>query len=194
MITQKIPMLDDEGKRHFPSYSIHEDIYGQCWSRVKESDAMWRIYSPSKTGVQIATSVEKFKSIEGIEGCYLGNVIYFDAILALLAKMNSREKSPYDFALYKRAAFSHEFEVRLLTHGQSLPTRQTHINLRFDPSTFIESVTLDPRAEDWYVKTIARYCERAGLAAKPVKSSLYEPDPHLKVGLVRSYVPVKKDL
>jgi hypothetical protein len=192
MITRKVPLVDAEGKSRLPS--IHEDIYGQCWSRLKESDAMWRIYSPSKTGVQISTSVEKFKSLDGIEKCYLGSVVYFETIPDLLEKMHSRKNHPYDFALHKRMAFNHEREVRLLTHGQSLPTRPARIALPFDPCAFIEGVTLDPRAEDWYVNTIARYCERVGLAVRPVKSSLYEPDPHLKVGLVGSWIPIKKDV
>lgn len=190
MITQKAPLVDAQGKRSSSGYSIHEDIYGQCWSRVKESDAMWRIYSPSKTGVQIATSVEKFYSIDSID-CRLGNVIYFDTIPDLLEKTRSRKSMPYDFALYKREAFSHEREVRFLTNGQGLPVRPTHIVLPFDPSTFIEGVTLDPRAGDWIVDTVSLYCERVGLKVKPVKSKLYEPDPRLKVGLTRSYIPVK---
>lgn len=192
MILQKAPQVDAEGRRIFSSYSIHEDIYGQCWSRLKESDAMWRIYSPFKTGVQITTSVEKFKSIDGIDGCYLGSVTYYASIPELLEKSAlSSKRRLFDFALHKRMAFSHECEVRLLKCGQPHPT-QTHIALPIDPCTFIEGVTLDPRAEDWYVDTIARYCKRVGLAVEPIKSSLYEPDAHLKAGLTRSWKPVEK--
>src|SRR5438552_2336902 len=34
-------------------------LYGQCWSLLDESDAMWRIYSPNKAGVKIRTTVRK---------------------------------------------------------------------------------------------------------------------------------------
>ena len=193
MFLDRVPREDIDGKRCFPSYSIHEDIYGQCWSRARESDAMWRIYSPSKTGVQIATSVEKFTSIDGIDGCYLGSVIYFESIPDLREKLTLFERHPLEFALYKRMAFSHECEVRLLMCGQSLPRRQTHVTLPFEPSTFIEGVTLDPRAEDWYIDAVARYCERVGLAVMPVKSNLYEPDAYHKIGLTIRWVPVEKE-
>jgi hypothetical protein len=192
VILSKIPTVDDEGRPDPPLYSFHQDIYGQCWSLVQESDAMWRIYSPSRTGVQIASSVEKFKLIGGVNRSYLGKVIYFETVSNLLEKASSH-KSPFDDALFKRIAFEHEREVRFLTHGDFLDQFEpewTYVSLPVDPSIFIESITIDPRADDWYVDTIARYCERIGLAAKPIKSSLYESDPHLKLGLVKQYVKV----
>src|SRR5436305_9049390 len=104
MFHQKIPLVNANGKLH--SNSTLEDFYGQCWSRDKESDAMWRIYSHSKTGVQIATSVEKFASVQHDNLCYLGNVTYFETIADLLEKSKtSSKRRPYDFALYKRKAF-----------------------------------------------------------------------------------------
>jgi hypothetical protein len=192
VILSKIPTVDEEGKPNPPLYSFYQYIFGQCWSLVQESDAMWRIYSPSRTGVQIASSVEKFKLIGGINRSYIGKVVYFETVSDLLEKTSSH-KSPFDEALFKRIAFEHEREVRFLTHGDFLnriDPKLTHISLPVDPSIFIESVTIDPRADDWHVDTIVRYCERIGLDVKPVKSSLYESDPHLKLGLVRQWVKV----
>lgn len=34
-------------------------LYGQCWSLNKDTDAMWRIYSPKKKGVRIKTTIGK---------------------------------------------------------------------------------------------------------------------------------------
>lgn len=195
-ILSKIPMVDDKGERIVPGYSFHQYIYAQCWSRIRESDAMWRIYSPTGTGVQIKTSVEKFKLIRGVKRWYLGNVVYFETVADLLEKNKGSKRSPFHNALHKRSAFDHEQEVRLLTHGHWLAQfdpEQMHIALPVDLSKFIEGVTLDPRAEDWYVNTIERYCERVDLSVKPVRSRLYDTNPHLKVGLVQRYVPVKKD-
>lgn len=193
VILSKIPTVDSKGRPNSPLYSFHQYIFGQCWSLVQESDAMWRIYSPSRTGIQIASSVDKFKLIGGFNRSYLGKVVYFETISDLIKKASS-PKSPFDDALFKRIAFIHEREVRFLTHGDFLDQfkpKWTQISLPVDPSTFIESVTIDPRSDDWYVDTIARYCERIGLAVKPVKSSLYESDPHLKIGLVKKWVPVE---
>lgn len=39
---------------------FNERKWGQCWTtRIKETDAMWRIYSPLKDGVKIKTNVNK---------------------------------------------------------------------------------------------------------------------------------------
>ena len=189
--------MDDKGELTFPLYSFHENLYGQCWSLVQESDAMWRIYSPGRTGVQIATTVEKFKLIGGIKRSYLGKVMYFQTISDLLEKVKAAShKSPFDDALYKRIAFDHEREVRFLAHGDYLcefEPEWTHVSLPVDPSMFIEGVTIDPRADDWYVNAITGYCERLGLAVKPVKSSLYESEPHLRLGLARKWTVVKDE-
>ena len=75
----------------------------------------------------------------------------------------------------------------------------THANIKrrifslpMKPSAFIEGVTIDPRAGEWYVDTITKYCERNDLGIKPVRSSLYESDPQSKLGLVKRYVKVDK--
>jgi hypothetical protein len=36
-----------------------QDFVGQCWTATEESDAMWRIYSPEKSGVKIKTTIGK---------------------------------------------------------------------------------------------------------------------------------------
>ena len=53
VILSKIPTVDDEGNPNPPLYSFYQYIYGQCWSLVEESAAMWRIYSPNHTGVRL---------------------------------------------------------------------------------------------------------------------------------------------
>ncbi len=40
-------------------YDVHERMYGQCWTLEESSDAMWRIYSPDKSGIRIRTTIEK---------------------------------------------------------------------------------------------------------------------------------------
>ncbi len=194
VILSKLPTVNEKGERIFPLYSFYELIFGQCWSLAQESDAMWRVYSPNRTGFRITTSVEKFKLIGGVKRWHLGRVTYFERIEDILEKAKSN-RSPFSDALFKRSAFEHEREVRFLTHRDFLDEykrEQSHISLPVNPSEFIEGVTIDPRADDWYVETITKYCERIGLGTRPIKSSLYETDPQLKVGLVRQWVPVDK--
>lgn len=195
VILSKIPTLNDKGELDQPLYSFHERIYGQCWSLSQESDAMWRIYSPSGTGIQLSTSAAKFQLINGVRKCCLGKVVYFESVADLLEKA-SVTKGPWADALFKRAAFDHENEVRFLTHGDFLTEYEphwTHVSLPVDPTIFIETVTIDPRADDWYVNAITSYCRRIGLTVNPVRSTLYEPEPHLKLGIAQKWVKVQKD-
>lgn len=40
---------------------LADDWYGQCWSLLEESDAMWRIYSPkaSDEAIKVKTTIRK---------------------------------------------------------------------------------------------------------------------------------------
>ena len=53
--------VDQDGTR----YSLEElqnAWYLQCWTFKKESDALWRIYSPAKDGVRVSTTIRKLFS------------------------------------------------------------------------------------------------------------------------------------
>jgi hypothetical protein len=55
---------DEKTSSRIPLKNLAEDWYGQCWSMNKESDAMWRIYSPdisepNKSGVKVQTTAQK---------------------------------------------------------------------------------------------------------------------------------------
>ncbi len=188
-ILSKLPTVDDKGVRVERLYSFHQDIYGLCWSLAKESDAMWRIYSPNKTGLQISTSVRKFELIGDVKRWYLGKVKYFKTMKEAFEKIKSFQ-SPFGNALLKRYAFVHEKEVRFLTHNSVVnPSFQkaSYIGLPVNSNLFIESIIVDPRADNWYVEVLRKYCQRIGLNSEPIKSKLYEIDPEYKIGWVKSY-------
>ena len=44
------------------SFGFNNDFYGQCWTLLPSSDALWRIYSPDKTSVRVRTTVRKLLS------------------------------------------------------------------------------------------------------------------------------------
>ena len=47
-------------------FGFRNDFYGQCWTKLTSSDALWRIYSPEKTGIRVRTTVENlFASLYG---------------------------------------------------------------------------------------------------------------------------------
>ncbi|MEK6225507.1 MAG: DUF2971 domain-containing protein [Chloroflexota bacterium] len=191
-ILGKVPTRGDSGKIERPLYSFHERIYGSCWTRLQESDAMWRIYSPDRTGVQIAASVAKFQLITGVRRSLIDEVRYFETRTDLLANA-SQAPDALAVALHKRSAFQHEHEVRFLTHADFLErtvSGPTHVDLPVDPATFIEGVALDPRADNWYVDVLKMYCIRAGLRVQPSKSALYEPNPQRRISIEQRWVPI----
>jgi hypothetical protein len=56
-------------------------LFGQCWTRHKASDAMWRIYSPQSEGVRLRTTVRALlsglsKSLPHPARAFIGGVGY----------------------------------------------------------------------------------------------------------------------
>ena len=64
---------------------------------------------------------------------------------------------------------------------------------KVNPFEFVESITVDPRAEEWYVNTIKKYCDSKGFNCSVSKSNLYQTRFSEEIKLVQTYVPVKKD-
>lgn len=87
-------------------------VYAQSWTRLEESDAMWRIYN--NNGMSIRISIKK-DSIPLLEGVELKNVLYTNDIDRELKKIDLKESYDQLFAI-KRKVFQHEQEVRLIKH------------------------------------------------------------------------------
>ena len=47
---------------------------GQCWTYEKDSDAMWRIYSPDRQGIMIETNIESFGGVRNLREAVLARV------------------------------------------------------------------------------------------------------------------------
>lgn len=194
--SRKIPTKNPDGTLEYPIYSIEEDWFGQCWSLNGQSDAMWRIYSPDKQGILIDTTVEKFKLITDIKYGMLAPVIYYDDLTEILLNTASFHHYKHFVNGYlKRKAFDHEHEARLITIN-NIPglgkkhKNVTHIQVDLNPNEFIEGITIDPRASEWYVTTIQKYCNNRGFTIIPQKSNLYSDDIYGATGLVHEWRPV----
>lgn len=61
-------------------YSADQHFFGQCWTLKQESDAMWRIYSPNKCGVKVASTVGKLRKLTGVRRVGVSKVRYFKDI------------------------------------------------------------------------------------------------------------------
>jgi hypothetical protein len=95
-------------------------VYGQCWSKEADSDAMWRIYSYGKHSIQIMSTEEKLNRMlsKGNVSGYVCEVDYdVDTEEDLICKQVSQLKGSlrsFEPFLHKRRAFEHEKEVRVL--------------------------------------------------------------------------------
>lgn len=168
----------------------HLPAFGQCWSICRESDAIWRIYSEVKQdgfalntafdmgeAVRLRTTIRKLLEalVAGVGSqkggnCFIARVKYFDenALLQEIANIigSHREKAfsgtagQADALLFKRDAFAHEQEVRLLyidTANEFMD--QDQIEIAIDPNSLIEEITIDPRVlggeqEAWRINWI----------------------------------------
>ena len=54
----------DENKEPISTESLSKSWFGQCWTKHKDSDAMWRIYSHEKTKFKIIEIRSNLKKIQ----------------------------------------------------------------------------------------------------------------------------------
>lgn len=96
--------------------------YGVCWTRLRDSDAMWRIYSYDKKAIQIVSSKKRISEMLELAsldaGTYAIKDVRYDiddeqTAISKILNRNSHVDAAY---FHKRPAFKHEEEVRVLIH------------------------------------------------------------------------------
>lgn len=156
-------ILFENSSLHDSMINIAKHHYGQCWSSLRDSDAMWRIYSSDKHSVRVRTTfgrmMDVLYQVDGIVGLapLFGKVQYVekeDIIKWLkLTEQNGWGQiiNSYGESLFlKRKEFIHESEYRFILQewtdfqGNPRPVRSQYF-LDIDPFDFIEEIALDPR-------------------------------------------------
>lgn len=136
------------------------DYFAQCWSLEHTSDALWRIYSAETEtdGIRIKSTVGKvLKSLANeheVRGsAFIGKVQYLkqDDLERRCKELGGKaldDTSGKAFAeslLWKRSAFSHEQEVRLVySMARSDPQHGNLFRYSIDPHNLIDQVMLHP--------------------------------------------------
>ena len=180
---------------------ISKLFYGQCWTlNIKETDALWRIYSKNKNGVRVKTTLNKlydsFYDYNGISmvSNYIGKVIYEteenirlfyenpDNLTDIL--YDRPDIGPIQTLLIKRKEFEHENEVRLIYRSfNQLDDLDSDIyQYPIDSNELIEEVLFDPRfsEKEYGIKT--EKIRKLGFTGKIDKSNLYQlPKMNLKI-------------
>jgi hypothetical protein len=156
------------GGNRFPTF-------GQCWTTIPESDALWRIYSEVDKNIGLNSSFFPYEGVrlrttprklvhcladgmgaENKDKCYLSAVKYFeeDELRQYVANAvgTYREKAfagisgHADGLSLKREPFRHESEVRLLYIDADRKFEgKESVEVPIDVNAVIEEITLDPR-------------------------------------------------
>lgn len=174
--------------------NLAEDWYGQCWSLHKETDAMWRIYSPEPKklpGVKVCTTIRKiFENLKAVGSAapflqfFIGKVDYLNeqkiheqmAMANLTnATMDGRGASFAKALCIKRTEFDHEAEVRLLFQDIN-PKRGTNGVFKFDldANKIFTELVLDPRLSKSHVEALKKRLWTLGCKLPIEQSSLYQ--------------------
>ena len=136
--------------------------YGQCWTKNKDTDAMWRIYSPDKNGVRVSTTARKLFDAIYDEDDKFAPLKYFigEVYYATKAELNDfmDKNSFWDIArggqnnnfakllCIKREAFMHEKEIRILVNENDERIKPNGLyKIGINKNILIEDICLDPR-------------------------------------------------
>lgn len=172
-------------------------FYGQCWSLTRESDAMWRIYSPDKDSVKVKTTIRKLfssffnivethKKFNGNEynlSTFIGKVKYSSTndLTAMLKDKERMSSKIYDQSgwgqassfYFKRWAFRHEKEIRLMYNSHQSNTNNI-FKFDFNPSDVIDEIVFDPRMKNEIYMSNKTELIQLGFNKKIIQSGLYK--------------------
>jgi hypothetical protein len=177
-------------------YHSHLDLearnyyYGQCWSLIEESDAMWRIYSHDKSGIKVKTTIRKlFSSLkeyvkDNDDNVFIGKVKYLNGDLLREKLMDESwlelEAISYinqaTSLMFKRMEFEHEKEVRLLYLNNFHRNTSTDLfHYRIEPNNLFNEIVFDPRISDETFEVYKLYLvEKSGFSKTVRQSELYK--------------------
>ena len=168
-------------------------VYGQCWTWHKETDAMWRIYSPDKDGVRLMTTPRRLlTSLQNGVGehakCFIGQVQYKrkSALQAYFYEINLLDASGRGVAeslLYKGVQFRHEAEVRLIYCAEEGVHLSEVFGYKISPSHLFGDVLLDPRMNRVQRNFYTEAMSSLGHTLKMRRSTMYDAPSGLKFKL-----------
>lgn len=174
--------------------SFMKGVYCQCWSMLGESDAMWRIYSPSNENVMIKSTPTKLlesliKNIKfGNLKCFIGKVNYidedkyqdyFDEFCTFWSDGSGIAKA----MLCKRKAFKHEEEIRLIYSVNNSEIKGKLYSYEVNLSNIIDELIMDPRMSEVLFECYKTIIDDEGLDINYYKSTLYQKSKYITIDL-----------
>lgn len=176
--------------------SAQNFVFGQCWTWHRETDAMWRIYSPNKDGVRLSSTPRKLLNALAKSNpqhwelkCFIGQVNYeikknMKDKLSEIDIFNTNGSGIPKSLLIKRKEFSHEKEVRLIYVGDEEHSNRDIFEFSINPSSDIDRVLFDPRQSDELRKSYIKAIRALGYDSQIRRSSLYDPPESFTFGIL----------
>lgn len=99
-------VLDNSDKKDTVSIirGLVNNTFLSCWTRLQDSDALWKIYSKSNNAIRISTNIDNFHNL----GLKTVDVLYSDDPII------DSKNSIYQLYAHKRTAYKYEEEVRVI--------------------------------------------------------------------------------
>lgn len=165
-----------------------KNVYAQCWTLHKASDALWRIYSPHSDAIRVKSRVGTL--VAGLRGAvndrsriFIGMVRYLtrDEITTFARSLNDQAK-PFssetvaNALLVKKKAFEYEGEVRLIYVGPASLANSLY-RYTVKPDRLIEQIMIDPRVSTQCANNLKNWLmKHTGLCEEKIKHSrIYDP-------------------
>lgn len=193
---QNVLVKPHKWKDKFEKFENHiirtENVYGQCWTFAKASDALWKIYSRDSVAIRVKSRVRKLKESldtvivnSGTPCVFVEKVRYrTEAQIRDFSSKLHREDKPFSnrvvasSLVIKKKAFECERELRLLFF-QDAPEGAINdlFSYSVDPLELIEQIMIDPQLSKRCVEDLKKYIhEKTGFPANKIKHSrIYDP-------------------
>lgn len=175
-------------------YSIEDKakyFFGMSWTLQKESDSMWRIYSPDKMSVRISSTVEYLAETMCSEDdtwtILMDKVKYksedeIQQWLNSCKKLKSLEQFSQKLAdsfFIKRNAFSAEEEYRIVVKKET-DNKSSFVCFEVNPEEMISSILVDPRVSEYEFEAIKASLMSFGVDSEKIsQSNLYSFNPQV---------------
>ena len=185
----KSPVLASNGEEG--RFEFHQDVYAQCWTLERSSNAMWEIYSRDQDAIRIRTTVGKL--IDSLRAehsdladttCFIGQVKYqsvkeLKKFGKIMFDWYARAEGIAQSLLLKRLDFRYENEVRLIYITPRTSAKSDCIyKYDLDPLDVVSQAMVDGRVQEQEFKQGLKkeIANRTGLSLRRIhRSQLYDP-------------------
>jgi hypothetical protein len=181
------------GSNNYPWKDVvKENFYGQCWTLLKETNFLWKIYAPNCDGIIVKSSIRKMKQLFSDEyqefgAFYLGKVVYWkeekikehyqsNQIMQELL-LGDWLGTILNSLFIKREEFEQEEEVRLIfvdTNGgnKAIPLiKNGYLHERLHLfNELSDELIIDPRVDGIRAESIISLLKKLGFE-KPIRKS-----------------------